>query len=164
MHNTTSRFFGPFTRAGLFVALAASILALTPRTASADALICNEATKGCIHLGASCDFWNPMPSGWICLSLGPIAIGPINRDPSGGASIAIGGKTSTLISPSNASAAKLKNLAERRRDGNIDKQAMEAFPKELDATVRSSNRKVSDEDLKKISKAFNLTIETKLKK
>lgn len=163
MHNTTSRFFGSFTRAGLFVGLAASTLALTPRTASADALICNGA-GACLHVGASCDFWNPIPAGYICFSLGPIAIGPINRDPSGSASIAIGGKTSTLISPSNARAEKLKSLAAPKRGESINKQATEAFQKELDAIVRSSNRKVSDEDLKKISKAFNLTIETKLKK
>lgn len=160
MHNTT--FFGYFTRAGLFVALAASILALTPRTASADALICNGA-GACLHVGASCDFWNPMPPGYICFSLGPVAIGPINRETNGGASVVIAGKTSALISQSNASAARLESLAERSRSGG-DKQATEAFQKELDATVRSSNRKVSDEDLKKISKAFNLTIETKLKK
>lgn len=162
MHNTTSLFSGS-SRAGLFVALAASVLALTPSTASADALICNGA-GACLHVGASCDYWNPMPPGYICFSLGPVAmIGPIIRENNGGASVVISGKTNVLISQSRASAEKLESSAARRKSAG-DKQAAQAFQKELDATVRSSDRKVSDEDLKKISKAFNLTVETKAKK
>ena len=158
MNNTTARFFGSFTRAGLFLALAASILALTPRTASALVIMCN-GNGWCMTLEGGCGQFTGGTGGWTCFSLGPIAIGPITRDANGDASIVIAGKTSALISPSNASAARFKILAERGGSGG-DKQATKAFHKELDAVVRSGNRNVSDDDLKKISKAFNLPIKT----
>lgn len=163
MYNTASRFFGSSTRAGLFVALAASILALTPRMALALVAMC-DGKGACIYLEGGCGQFPGQATGnWTCFSLGPIAIGPITRDANGGASIVIAGKTSALISPSNASAARLTSLAERRRSGG-DKQATEAFQKELDGVVRSGNRNVSDDDLQKISKAFNLPIKTEPKR
>jgi hypothetical protein len=149
MYNTASRFFGSFTRAGLFVALAASTLVLTPSVASATMFVC---------YGGNCTFWHGscssrvFPSSMSCVD---VVAAQIVRDGSG-ASIIHNGKMTPIVSDRDEETV-LKLLA-------VPPSGLQPSPslqKELDAVFRSSDRRVSDKRLKIFSEELKQPIGTK---
>lgn len=157
MYNTTSRFFESFTRAGLFVALAASILALTPRVASAGVIICVGGQ--CQWGPGNCTIWKPLPAGYLCADIATSMLRNPNLARNGdGASITIDGKTTPIMS--DVLAAKGDQMG---KPGGMNQEATVKLLKEFDTAFRSSNRKVSDDRLKSFREELKLPIEPKLK-
>lgn len=147
-----------FLRAGLGVALAIAGLALTPSTASATVLVCNGSA--CMTIPGGCE---DVPSEYLCFLVGTgiAAPGPNNhlmRDAKGGASIVINGKTSVIVIPSGPSGAALVRLSGRGGRGGIDKTAKGAFQRAFDEAVRAGERRVSDENLEKMSRQLKMPV------
>lgn len=152
MCNTTSRFFGSFTRAGLFVALAASTLALTPSVASAVSFVCLGGLCRFMSFNCSSYVW---PSSMSCVDVKEAQI--VVRD-GRGASIINNGKTTPIMSDRDEET--VLNLLAVPRSGL---QTSPSFQTELDAAFRSSDRRVSDKRLKSVSEELKLPIGTKPK-
>jgi hypothetical protein len=158
MYRVTRRPFGSFTRAGVFLSLTGAILALMPRPASALALICNSAGQ-CLTLGNSCEFWSA-PTEYICFTLGPIALKDpsLFRDEAGGASLVNDGERTPIMG--DAGETILTRWTERRRKEGTEKPVTEALRREFEAAFRSTDRRVSNQRLERISRELGVRIET----
>lgn len=144
---------------GLIVALAVAATFLTPRAASAAAMLC--MSNGCELVSGGCESWNSN-SGVTCFSVGPIANMHLFRDGLGGASLLRDGKSIPVAS--DAVALLAANWAERGKKGNPDARATEAFRSAYVAAVRSDSRKVSDQRLAQIARELKLPVESRTKR
>jgi hypothetical protein len=145
MKSVTTRCSTSFVRAGLIVTLAAGAMAISPRAAKADVMICNTS-GGCMRLGTNqglgCSAFQPLPEGLICFLVG-MKIAPdahLTHDGASGASLVFDGKPHTLVIPTPSAVASIKSLADKGRAGGIDKIA---FKKAFDDAFRSSSHQVS---------------------
>lgn len=157
MNSLTSRGLGSLTRAGLLVAVAGAVFALTPQPASSTVKVC-LAGHGCITLGNSCEFWS-VPEPYVCFTMGLALTNPrLVRERAGGAALVNDGQSSPIAS--DAAEALLTNWAERRKREGVDRPLTEAMRREFDSAFRSTDRRVSDRRLQAISRELGLPIET----
>ena len=101
-----------------------------------------------------------MLPGWVCFTMGPLALKEphLFRHNHGGASLVNDGKTTPIMG--DAGETILTRWTERRRKEGTDKPVTEALRREFDAAFRSTDRRVSNQRLERISRELGVRIET----
>lgn len=155
MYDSSSRSFTTGARTGFLVLLAAAMLVLTPRPASAASLIC--LVGQCQFAPGNCALYTPLPAGYTCTS--PIP-GRISRLVAGAkdASVIIDLKPVLIVTD------KMIEIFERWQKSKPPTTSPEyakvelKFNKSLDALFGSTKREVSTALLSRVGKEPKLPV------